>query len=195
MKLGIIKKWLEALRGETFTEQTFSFFFETFKSIITRNLSADSMRSLALYITYATHKPSQKTSLPLRVKSVKLNTSLSSRRKTLGSPSPESSILNEEQTPRLTGTQIALRMLDLYADLLCQKGDFANIHKFARTVTNKASTHLHSHPPKLTSASGFSIFWLITNQLWSFWQPRSWLGFWSSVDPITFRSSSIKQAA
>ena len=47
-------------------------------------------------------------------------------------------------------------MLELYADILCQKGDVANIKKFARTVTNKVRT-----TPKNVSASTYYVQWLL----------------------------------
>lgn len=135
--LGISKKWLEALKSETFTAETFEYFLTTFKTMLTKNVSADSMRSLALYITYAIHKPRHVTSMPLRGKSTKLTTGPPSRRKTLGSPSSRPLAQQNEPAPQLTQVQVALKVLDLYADLLCQKDEFTNIHKFARTVTNK----------------------------------------------------------
>lgn len=134
---GISKKWLEALKDETFTAQTWAYFLETFRSMLTKSVSADSMRSLALYITYAIHKPRQKTSTPMRGKSIKLNTELPFRRKTLGSTSPRPVTQQNELLPHISQLQIALNILELYTDLLCQKDDLTNIHKFARTVTNK----------------------------------------------------------
>ncbi len=142
ISVGISKKWLEALKGETFTSQTFGYFLKTFKTMLTKSVSADSMRSLALYITYAIHKPRQTGSTPLRGKSMKLNTELSSRRKTLGSFSPRPIIQQNESAPQLTQMQIALKILELYTDLLCEKGEFTNINKFARTVTNKVGAYV-----------------------------------------------------
>ena len=95
------------------------------------------MRSLALYVTYAIHKPRSTPLTPARGKSIKLNTDLPSRRKTLGSSSPRSAVQQNDATPKLTQLQVALKILEFYADLLCLKDDYANIKKFARTVTNK----------------------------------------------------------
>ena len=95
------------------------------------------MRALALYITYAIHKPNQTSSTLLRGQTMKVNTNLPSRRKTLGSPSPRPVVQHGDSTPQLTQLQIALKILDLYTDILCRKDDFVNLHKFARTVTNK----------------------------------------------------------
>ena len=135
-----MKKWLDALKGETFTTETFNYFLEAFNSFLTRNPSADSMRSLALYITYAIHKPRQTESYPMRGKSMKLNTNVSARRQTVSSASPGSIYQQEELVPHLSQLQVALKILQLYADTLCHKQDTANIKKFARTVTNKVTT-------------------------------------------------------
>lgn len=142
LRMRITKKWLDALKGETFTTETFEYFLEAFKSFLTRNPSADSMRSLALYITYAIHKPRQTESYPARGKNIKLNTNVSSRRQTLSSASPRSTKPQDELVPHLSQLQVALKMLKLYADMLCHEDEVANIKKFARTVTNKWLLHL-----------------------------------------------------
>lgn len=141
LRMRIMKKWLDALKGETFTIETFGYFLEAFKSFLTRNPSADSMRSLALYITYAIHKPRQTESYTARGKNIRLNTNVSSRRQTISNASPRS-IKQQNEIVHLSQLQIALKMLELYADMLCHKDEAANIKKFARTVTNKWLLHL-----------------------------------------------------
>ena len=117
------------------------------------------MRSLALYITYAIHKPRQIESYPTLGKTIKLNTNASSRRQTLSSASPRSTKQQAESAPHLSQLQVALKMLELYADLLCRKDEVANIKKFARTVTNKVTTTLAIFLQLLlTLVSGFFIF-------------------------------------
>lgn len=140
--VGISKKWLEALKGETFTSQTFGYFLETFRVMLTKNVSADAMRSLALYITYAIHKPRHTSSTPSRWKSMTLKTDLPARRKTMGSHSHRPIVQYDASASQLTQLQTALKVLELYADLLCRKDDCANINKFARTVTNKVGAYL-----------------------------------------------------
>lgn len=135
--LGIIKKWLENLKTETFTQETFEYFLEAFKIILGRNISADSMRSLSLYITYAIHKPSARDLQPTRGKSLKLKTNVPIRKKTLSSPSSGSPLNPNLKSADLNQLQVALRLLEIYVDMLCQDGDTTNIQKFARTVTNK----------------------------------------------------------
>ena len=109
------------------------------------------MRSLALYITYAIHKPRQTESDPARRKSIKLNTTVSFRRQTVSSASPRSTKQQDELIPHLSQLQVALKMLELYADMLCRKDDVANIKKFARTVTNKVYT-----TPAVISTSAYA---------------------------------------
>ena len=115
------------------------------------------MRSLALYITYAIHKPRQSDSYPTRGKSVKVNTNVSSRRQTLSSASPRSTKQPDEAIPQLSQLQVALKMLELYANILCNKSEVANIKKFARTVTNKVIFL----PPPFGSTSAYACQWLL----------------------------------
>ena len=122
------------------------------------------MRSLALYITYAIHKPRQSDPYPMRGKSVKINTNVSSRRQTLSSASPRSTKQQDELVPQLSQLQVALKMLELYANMLCHKNEVANIKKFARTVTNKVINVPIKFQFLLTLASGFYIFSLMTKQ-------------------------------
>lgn len=114
------------------------------------------MRSLALYITYAIHKPRQTELYPTRGKSIKLNANVSSRRQTLSSASPHSIKQQDEVVPHLSQLEVAVKMLELYADMLCHKDEIANIKKFARTVTNKVTT-----TPKSVSTSAYACQWLL----------------------------------
>lgn len=135
--LGIVKKWLDALKGETFTSNTFDHFMLAFKSILTSNVSAESLRALSLYITYAVHKPKPRVSQSVRrARSVKQQTDGSSRRATILTASP-SPLRNQGGEKELTRPQIAIKVMSMYTDLLCERDDVTNIKKFARIVTNK----------------------------------------------------------
>lgn len=68
---------------------------------------------------------------------MKLNTNLPTRRRTLNSPSSRSALREGGNHFELTQIQLAFKVLEMYTDLLCQKDNSTNIHKFARTVTNK----------------------------------------------------------
>ena len=114
------------------------------------------MRALALYITYAIHKPKQTEIFSARGKGIKLNTGTPSRRQTLSSASPSSANHQDEFVPHLSQLQVALKMLELYADILCHKGEVDNIKKFARTVTNKVTT-----TPATIQTTAYPYQWLL----------------------------------
>ena len=139
---GFVKKWLDVLKSEDFFANTFDFFIGAFRSLLGSTLSADSLRSLALYITYATHKPKDiAPSLLHPTKSVRRlqsSSNSSRRRSTYSSSSPVFSSNRQEGPKELSRLEIGVRVLEMYADLLCQP-EVINIKKFARTVTNKVN--------------------------------------------------------
>lgn len=137
IRLGIVKKWVDALKGESFSSGTFKYFLRAFKSMLTTNISAEALRALALYITYAVHKPKQRQPQPMRnARSLKQNSADSSRRATILAACP-SPTRNQDSGIELSRLKVALEVLAMYTDLLCEKNDVTNIKKFARIVTNK----------------------------------------------------------
>ena len=102
-----------------------------------KNPSADTMRSLALFVTYAIHKPKENTSV-MRRKSAKFGTNTPTRRKTIsGATSRDTQSRDFGDANELGLLQVALGVLELYTEMLCQKHDVTDIKRFARTVTNK----------------------------------------------------------
>ena len=142
---------------------------EAFRSLLTRNLSAEALRSLALYITYACHKPRQRTlQLPQSMRRSKHNLDTVPRRATLLSSSPNTPVREGIASHQLTQLQTGTKILEMYAEMLCQRNDNTNIKKFARTVTNKAGRYRYRSMALLTVSSGSFISSRPTNQLWSF---------------------------
>ena len=137
---GIAKKWLEALKGDVFYPETFSYMITAFQSLLGATLSTESLRSLALYITFAVHRPKQNESRPLRsTKSLKKPQQVLYRpaRSSTTSFTSSGPIQYGNEIPRrMTRLEIGIKILGMYTDLLCGK-DVTNIKKFARTVTNK----------------------------------------------------------
>lgn len=135
--LGIVKKWVDALKGESFSSGTFKYFLRAFKSMLTTNISAEALRALALYVTYAVHKPKQRQPQPMRnARSLKQNSADISRRATIIAVYP-SPTRYQDSGIELSRLNVALNVLAMYTDLLCEKNDVTNIKKFARFVTNK----------------------------------------------------------
>ena len=116
-----------------------------FRSLLTLAPSTDSLRSLALYITYAVNAPKEETAHLLRSsRTIRLpqhSFNPPQRRSTTASSSPRIGFGGYDEKPVMTRLEIGIRILDMYADLLCQK-DLNNIKKFARTVTNKVESRL-----------------------------------------------------
>ncbi len=111
---------------------------EALTSLVKCNMTAEVFRSLALFITYAYHKPvssgartpkNQAGTLPIR-------SGINSN----GPRKPTVSTLwdgKDVSSTTLTKRQLGNKLLEMYSDLLCEKGNTSNIRKFARTVTNK----------------------------------------------------------
>ena len=160
-----MKKWLEALKGETFTIDSFAYFMEAFRSLLTNNLSAESLRTIALYITYGTRKLQPNSSQSLRhARSMEQQLKSYTRRATITdvSLSPEGPKKTPDST--LSPLQAAFEILYMYSDILCKAGDVTNIKKFARTVTNKVNISTCKTRYLIDSDSGFFIFLPTTKQ-------------------------------
>jgi beige protein homolog 1 len=135
--IGIVKRFLDALKAETFTHEVFPSFMEALTSLVKCTMTAEVFRSLALFITYAYHKPNSASRTPKNQSGT-----LPSRSGTIsaGPRRPTVSTLFDGKdvvSTTLTKRQLGNKVLEMYSDLLCDKENNANIQKFARTVTNK----------------------------------------------------------
>ncbi|MCJ1399799.1 hypothetical protein MMC11_003002 [Xylographa trunciseda] len=139
-RMRILKKWLDILKTGTFHIETFEYMIAAFKSLLTLAPSTDSLRSLALYVTYAVNAPKEEAAhLPRSAKTIRQpqhSFNLPQRRFTTPFPLPKTGNGDNDIKPAMTRLEIGIKILSMYADLLCQK-DLSNIKKFARTVTNK----------------------------------------------------------
>lgn len=136
--VGIVKKLLEALKSETFVVEVLPQFLSALESLVRACLSSEILRSLALYVTYALHKPSLSTSrTPVNLAAK--HSSLS-RLSTLSSGPDEPAPKHKgSSSGTISKKDLAIGVLQLYAALLCEKGNSLNLKKFATTVTNKVS--------------------------------------------------------
>ncbi|KAL8996001.1 MAG: hypothetical protein Q9169_004381 [Polycauliona sp. 2 TL-2023] len=140
-KMRIIKKWLDALKIDTFIAESFGFFRTAFKTLLKMNMSADHLRSLAMYITYAIEQGQQEE--PYTPKNTHNGVSSSNQ---VHASTP----LDDNSSPgkvdhidaKLSTRRMAVCLLELYAELLCTPGDSSHIAKFTKTVTNKWLLHL-----------------------------------------------------
>ena len=123
------------------------------KTLVMNNPSAEVLRSLALFVTYSLHKPVVSTSRTLRGKQSNLSIQEHQRNSSpLSKPSrshasPGRSMDGAEVVPQ---KELAIRILELYADILCNDASTLLVKKFARTVTNKVRTVKPTRNLKLT---------------------------------------------
>ncbi|XHG00027.1 hypothetical protein AWENTII_003499 [Aspergillus wentii] len=124
-RMRVTKKLLEALKGEEFTQDALHLFTSAFQSLMESCLSADLLRSLALFITYAIHKPKPPSRLQKK-KSLRFATN----------PLYSATSGDKPQKP-VSSSVLAIEMLRMYCSVLCNPHDLTPLKKFARAVTNK----------------------------------------------------------
>lgn len=134
VRMRALKKLLDALKAEQILPVTMPLFMNAFKSLLPGAMSAEMLRSIALFVTFSVHKGKPQNGLQSR-RTNRLDTR--PRRLTQsGSPDPP--------FDGLSRFQIGVEVLRLYSDFLCAKHDTSIIKKFARTVTNKWLLYLLS---------------------------------------------------
>ncbi|KAI9890808.1 MAG: hypothetical protein M1814_003592 [Vezdaea aestivalis] len=142
-RMRIVKRLVDALKGESISEEAFPYFISAFKSLVIRNATAEVLRSISLFITYTLHRPLKHTASSLRSK--KSSTTLR-RGRQLSSPSrPERSIsiervpsnASELRNDCISFAELGTRVLEMYADVICKDDTKVLVQKFARTVTNR----------------------------------------------------------
>ncbi|KAK3330480.1 hypothetical protein B0H66DRAFT_598017 [Apodospora peruviana] len=136
LRMRIIKRLLDALKAETISENTLPHFMSSFESLVKCNFNVEVHRSLALFVTYAFHRPHGSISRTPKPASA------SSRSGTPGPsvlrrPTIEIGLSSSPSSPLLTKKQLGVKILEMYTRLLCEKDNLTDIRKFAKTVTNK----------------------------------------------------------
>lgn len=191
------------MKGEAISEEVVPQFMGAFEALVRSNLSQEVMRSLSLFITYAFHLP---VSVGSRTPRLSLATSRSSTpgpfKRGTADGSENNSLSGGSRT--VSKKQLGTRVLSLYSRILCERGNFNNIKKFAKTVTNKVGT-TYPHPRSIkqreftdvprSNDSGFSIFSPMTTLRLSSTVARSSLAFLLSTDRLIHPSLLVNLAA
>ncbi|KKZ59007.1 hypothetical protein EMCG_00872 [[Emmonsia] crescens] len=126
-RMRVVKKLLDSIKGESFTAESIKLFIPAFSSLVKSCMSAEILRSLALFITYSIHSVKRQTGLQ-KNKSVRVDI----RAKRPGF----SHFLHPDKT-YLSKVQVGIEVLKAYTNIVCKENGTSNIAKFARTVTNK----------------------------------------------------------
>ncbi|KAH8907910.1 beach-domain-containing protein [Coniochaeta sp. PMI_546] len=195
LRMRIIKRLLDALKGEAILDEIMPRFIESFECLVKSNYNAEVHRSIALFITYTFHTPagsSSRTPKPMTPHS-RSSTPGMLRRPTIemASSSPSNA------SKYLTKKQLGIKILEMYTRLLCTQANLVDIRKFAKTVTNKWLLYLLgeddpeivvygckilarllvTQPPGYTSkfSSKTGGFWIMAHRLKQWWDiPTLW---------------------
>ena len=140
--VGIVRRFLDALKAESFSRDIFPDFLEAFRSLVSCNISAEVLRSLALFVTYALHEPKVLPTRPISMISkstasrARPNIVLNQTDDSLDPPDPLKPDRNG--ITMLSRYELGLAVLEIFTELLCGERNSAAMKKFARTITNKA---------------------------------------------------------
>ena len=130
------------MKAESFTQDIFPSFLEAFKVLVVADLGVEVLRMLALFITYTLHQPRSSTSRTPKPRYSTGCTSISvpSGQKAFPLNTMPENKLTLNTSPVMTKREVGRALLQMYTDILCEKGNTSRIKKFATTVTNKVST-------------------------------------------------------
>ncbi|KAF2265101.1 beach-domain-containing protein [Lojkania enalia] len=148
-RIKVVKRFMDALNGESFTPQVFPYFLDAFKVLLQISFNGENVRSLSLFITYALHdsraaygkrtlRPKAST-LRLRKGTPPILTPGSTPRS--ASPSQDPAL-----PPGLPLAELGVAVLSMLADILCDKSNFNDIIRFAKNVTGKWLLYLIAEP-------------------------------------------------
>jgi beige protein homolog 1 len=136
MNIGIVKRFIEALKGESFSADVFPDFLEAFNAVFRCSISGETLRMVPLFITYALQESRalpQRASSSLRNRPQSRNGKAASREPSSQHPQFSAPDTSSNEVSR---TEVGIQMLDLLADILCEP-NVDIINKFAKAVTNK----------------------------------------------------------
>ncbi|KAI9684831.1 MAG: hypothetical protein M1829_000206 [Trizodia sp. TS-e1964] len=161
-RMRIVKRLIDALKGETFSSEVFPHFILAFKSLVKCNMSSEILRCLALFVTYSLQKAAPPPLHPLRSKKSSLHvrdrSAHSPSRRPFGASSHSRAEVNSgKPSMNLTKVQVGIKVLEMYTEILCERDSTVNIIKFAKTVTNKWLLFLLAEEEALAVVYGMKI--------------------------------------
>ncbi|WEW56011.1 beige protein-like 1 [Emydomyces testavorans] len=134
-RMRVIKKLLNSLKDEIYTDESLKLFTQAFSCITTCCMTAEILRSVSLFITYSIHKP--KPSSRLQKKKSISSIARQSRRAIVYQ-------FHEKPATYVSKEHIGAELLRVFTDIFCAPDSTVNIQKLARTVTNKWLLYLIS---------------------------------------------------
>ncbi|KAB2571271.1 Beige protein-like protein 1 [Lasiodiplodia theobromae] len=144
-RMRIIKRLLDALKGENFTGEVFPHFLNAFKALLKCSVSSDILRSLALFITFALQENRTLVNRPLRSGSNARQMKRAPTQPLLSNSSPSTRPMTpslQTESEVMPKKELGVKILEAYAAFLCDDASATEIRRFAKTVTNKWLVYL-----------------------------------------------------
>ncbi|KAF2673022.1 beige/BEACH domain-containing protein [Microthyrium microscopicum] len=138
IRMRIVKRLIDALKGESFSADVFPDFLDAFNAVFRCSISADTLRSLSMFITFAFQETRAFPMVRrLTSRNGDRNTSPgpSGRERSHSRPSPFNPPISPSS--EVSRFEMAVQMLELYADIICEPGREEIVNRFATTVTSK----------------------------------------------------------
>ncbi|KAF2105151.1 hypothetical protein BDV96DRAFT_509922 [Lophiotrema nucula] len=139
-RIRVVKRLTDALKGETFTSQTFPYFLEAFKVLLQSSFNGENARSLSLFITYALHDSRAafaKRTLRPKASTLRLRKGTPPALTPGSTPRSVSPGQDPSLPPGLPLAELGVAILGMLAELLCDPSNFHEIIRFAKNVTSK----------------------------------------------------------
>lgn len=163
-----MKRLTDALKGESFTPQTFPLFLNSFKALLHINFNGENARSLSLFVTYALHdsrasyakrtlRPKPSTLRLRRGTPPNLTPSLTPRSSSPSSIAPDAAPISLPD--------LGIAVLNLLSEFLCDPQHPNEIIRFAKNVTGKWLLYLLAETDQRVVVLGAKILarLLVTN--------------------------------
>ncbi|KAL5115326.1 beige protein-like 1 [Pleosporales sp. CAS-2024a] len=163
-RIRVVKRLTDALKGESFTPDTFKLFLDAFKALLQINFNGENARSLSLFVTYALHD-SRATYAKQRTLRPK-GSILRLRRGAGAPPTLSSGATPRSSSPALSASEAAatlplddlgIAILRLLSELLCDPQNPQEAVRFAKNVTGKWLLYLLAEPDQRVVILGATI--------------------------------------
>ncbi|KAF2492671.1 beach-domain-containing protein [Lophium mytilinum] len=160
IRIRVVKRLMDALKGESFSREVFPHFLEAFKILVQSNLNGENSRYLALFVTYALHdnRSFSKRTLRPKASAMRLRNKVTAVSITpTSTPRSASPSQDLQMAPGLPLAELGLLVLEMIADLLCSRSSVTDIQRFAKNVTNKWLLYLLAEPDSRVVVLGTKI--------------------------------------
>lgn len=157
---GVVKRLTDALKGESFTPETFKLFLTAFKALLQINFNGENARSLSLFVTFSLHDDrASYAKRTLRPKASTARLRKGTPPTMTPGPTPRSSSPAHVgiDTSSLTLKELGIAILELLADLLCDPQNPQEVVRFAKNVTGKWLLYLLAEPDQRVVVLGAKI--------------------------------------